>query len=47
MSVSNSIRQLEDFQFPVPNKPISTVDMLARKIKVIKKSLSNVSTIKF
>lgn len=41
--VSNTLRQLEDFQFPVFNG----VSTLLNKIKIIKKSLSTVNTIKF
>jgi len=43
LNVSNTMRQLEDFQFPV----FSGADTLDSRIKVIKKSLANVNTIKF
>lgn len=47
IDVSNSVRHMEDFQFPVINDRTNSVDLMNNKIKVIKKSLSNVSTIKF
>lgn len=43
LAVSNTIRQLEDFQFPV----FIGSSRLINKIKVIKRSLSVVNTIKF
>ncbi len=43
LAVSNTLRQLEDFQFPVFNGSST----LLNKIKIIKKSLSTVNTIKF
>lgn len=43
LTISNTIRQLEDFQFPV----FIGSSRLVNKIKVIKKSLSVVNTIKF
>lgn len=47
LDVTNSIRHLESFQFPVPGPSIQLISNLAKKIKIIKKSLSNISTIKF
>lgn len=43
LMVSNIIRQLEDFQFPV----FAGSSTLINKIKIIKKSLTTVNTIKF
>ena len=43
LNVSNCLRQLEDFQFPV----FSGKTTLMNRIKIIRKSLSNVNTIKF
>lgn len=47
LDVTNSIRHLESFQFPVPGPSIQLISNLVRKIRIIKKSLSNISTIKF
>lgn len=43
MDVSNISRRLESFQFPVLNNS----DELYNRIKVVKKQLANVNTIKF
>jgi hypothetical protein len=43
LAISNNARQLEDFQLPV----FVGSQRLMSKIKVIKKSLSSVNTIKF
>lgn len=43
MSVSNITRQLEDFQFPVLYDPAN----LLSKIKVIKRTITNIGTMKF
>ena len=43
LAISNTVRQLEDFQFPVFAGSAS----LMSKIKIIKKSLTTVNTIKF
>ena len=43
LDVSNISRKLEPFQFPVLNSP----DTLADRIKVVKRQLANINTIKF
>lgn len=43
LAVSNTTRQLEDFQFPV----FAGTASLMSKVKVVKKSLSTINTIKF
>lgn len=43
LNVSNNMRQLEDFQFPI----FTGESTLMQRIKIIRKSLSNVNTIKF
>lgn len=43
MSVSNITRQLEDFQFPT----LYDAESLMDKIKVVKKTISNIGTMKF
>jgi len=45
LNISNTMRQLEDFQFPRFRKEDKAT--LPNRIKIIKKSLSNVNTIKF
>ena len=45
VNIGNVTRQIEDFQFPVFND--QTVKNLSSKIKIIKKQMSNISSIKF
>jgi hypothetical protein len=45
INIGNVTRQIEDFQFPVFND--RTINNLNSKIKIIKKQMSNISSIKF
>jgi hypothetical protein len=45
VNIGNITRQIEDFQFPVFNE--QTINNLSSKIKIIKKQMSNISSIKF